>query len=50
VLFVMVMCWIVSNAFVTNPRESLATLALILLGLPLYPLFQRLKLTPAPRA
>jgi APA family basic amino acid/polyamine antiporter len=38
-LFVLVMCWIVINAFVTNPVESLATLALILLGLPLYPLF-----------
>jgi APA family basic amino acid/polyamine antiporter len=40
-LFVVVMCWIVINAFVTNPMESLATLALILIGLPLYPLFRR---------
>ena len=48
-LFVVVMCWIVVNAFVTNPKESLATLALILLGLPLYPLFHRFKLIPAPR-
>ncbi len=38
-VFVLVMCWIVVNAFVTNPVESVATLALILLGLPLYPLF-----------
>ncbi len=47
--FVLVMCWIVCNAFLTNPIESLATLALILLGLPLYPLFhRRLKPTPSP--
>lgn len=39
-IFVLVMCWIVVNAFVTNPVESAATLALILLGLPLYPLFR----------
>jgi APA family basic amino acid/polyamine antiporter len=38
-IFVLVMCWIVVNAFVINPIESTATLALILLGLPLYPLF-----------
>ncbi|HVW69181.1 MAG TPA: amino acid permease [Steroidobacteraceae bacterium] len=37
--FALVMCWIVSNAFVTSPIESTATLALILLGLPVYPLF-----------
>jgi APA family basic amino acid/polyamine antiporter len=48
VLFVVVMCWIVVNAFVTNPRESLATLALILLGLPLYPLFHRRSGTAKP--
>ena len=40
VLFVLVMCWIVVNAFMTNPVESVATLALILFGLPLYPLFR----------
>jgi APA family basic amino acid/polyamine antiporter len=40
-LFVLVMCWIVVNAFMTSPVESLATLALILLGVPLYPLFHR---------
>lgn len=38
-LFVLVMCWIVVNAFITSPVESTATLALILLGLPVYPLF-----------
>ena len=38
-LFVLVMCWIVVNAFITSPVESVATLVLILLGLPLYPLF-----------
>jgi APA family basic amino acid/polyamine antiporter len=38
-IFVLVMCWIVVNAFLTNPVESTATLILILLGLPLYPLF-----------
>jgi basic amino acid/polyamine antiporter, APA family len=39
-LFVLVMCWIVVNAFLTNTVESVATLALILLGIPLYPLFR----------
>jgi basic amino acid/polyamine antiporter, APA family len=38
-IFVLVMCWIVVNAFITSPVESSATLALILLGLPIYPLF-----------
>jgi hypothetical protein len=33
------MCWIVVNAFMTSPVESGATLVLILIGLPLYPLF-----------
>jgi APA family basic amino acid/polyamine antiporter len=37
--FVLVMCWIVVNAFITSPIESVATLTLILLGVPLYPLF-----------
>jgi len=40
-VFVLIMCWIVVNAFVTRPVESGATLTLILLGLPLYPLFHR---------
>ncbi len=39
--FVVVMIWIVINAFVTRPAESAATLILILLGLPAYPLFRR---------
>lgn len=40
-IFVLIMCWIVVNAFVVSPIESVMTLALILLGLPLYPLFRR---------
>lgn len=39
IIFVLVMCWIVINAFITSPIESVATLVLILIGLPLYPLF-----------
>jgi APA family basic amino acid/polyamine antiporter len=39
VAFALVMCWIVANAFITSPIESFATLVLILLGLPVYPLF-----------
>ncbi len=38
-IFALVMCCIVVNEFITNPVESAATLGLILLGLPLYPLF-----------
>ncbi|HYB34289.1 MAG TPA: amino acid permease [Steroidobacteraceae bacterium] len=56
-LFVLVMAWIVVSALLTTPKESLATLVLILLGLPLYPLFRRRRVqqppltsTPAPRA
>jgi len=56
-LFVLVMLWIVASAFRATPRESLTTLLLILLGLPLYPLFRRRRApalaavssTPAPR-
>jgi APA family basic amino acid/polyamine antiporter len=52
IVFVLVMCWIVVNAFMTSPVESFATLALILVGLPLYPLFHgksnRSKASPAP--
>ena len=33
-IFVLVMCWIVVNAFMTSPVESVATLVLILIGLP----------------
>jgi APA family basic amino acid/polyamine antiporter len=57
-LFALVMVWIVVSALRSAPRESMATLVLILLGLPLYPLFRRRRLqplppvtsTPAPRA
>jgi hypothetical protein len=52
------MVWIVVSALITTPRESIATIVLILLGLPLYPLFRgrsaRLAATltgsPAPKA
>ncbi|HEY0767836.1 MAG TPA: amino acid permease [Steroidobacteraceae bacterium] len=57
VLFALVMVWIVVSALLSAPKESIATLVLILLGLPLYPLFRRrrrqpppLTQTPAPRA
>jgi APA family basic amino acid/polyamine antiporter len=60
-LFALVMVWIVVSALITSPRESIATVVLILLGLPLYPLFRRRRPplprgtasvsgTPAPRA
>jgi APA family basic amino acid/polyamine antiporter len=57
-LFVLVMVWIVISALLTTPRESIATIVLILLGLPLYPLFRRraglrppsLRSSPTPRA
>jgi APA family basic amino acid/polyamine antiporter len=39
-VFVLVMGGIVVNAFITSPIESVATLVLILIGLPLYPLFR----------
>jgi basic amino acid/polyamine antiporter, APA family len=39
IVFVVAMCWIVVNAFITSPVESGATLVLILVGLPLYPFF-----------
>jgi APA family basic amino acid/polyamine antiporter len=56
-LFALVMVWIVVSALRSAPRESIATLVLIALGLPLYPLFRRrraralppLTSTPAPR-
>ena len=38
---IVVMVWIVISAFLTTPKESIATLLLILLGLPLYPFFRR---------
>jgi basic amino acid/polyamine antiporter, APA family len=40
-LFALVMVWIVISALLTATRESVATLVLIALGLPLYPLFRR---------
>jgi len=40
-LFALVMAWIVVSALHSAPRESIATVLLILLGLPLYPLFRR---------
>ena len=40
-LFALVMVWIVVSALRSATRESLATVVLILLGLPLYPLFRR---------
>ena len=40
-LVVVIMSWIVVSALLTSPAESLATIVLILLGLPLYPLFRR---------
>jgi len=65
-VFMLVMVWIVISALLTSPKECIATLVLILLGLPLYPLFRRRRLqrpraagetaaaavtpTPAPRA
>jgi hypothetical protein len=53
-VFVLVMVWIVISALIVTPHESIATVVLILLGLPLYPLFYgrrtRLTPTPAPRA
>ncbi len=47
-LFALVMAWIVASALRTAPRESIATLVLILLGLPLYPLFRRRRAQPVP--
>jgi APA family basic amino acid/polyamine antiporter len=41
VVFALVMVWIVVNALLTRPAESAATIILILLGLPAYPLFRR---------
>ena len=48
------MVWIVVSALITSPKEAIATLVLILLGLPLYPFFRRraaapFSPTPAPR-
>jgi basic amino acid/polyamine antiporter, APA family len=48
--FVLVMAWIVVNALITRPGESAATIALILLGLPVYPLFRRRGTASIPQA
>jgi APA family basic amino acid/polyamine antiporter len=40
VVFVLFMVWIVVSALIVTPRESILTIVLILLGLPLYPLFR----------
>jgi APA family basic amino acid/polyamine antiporter len=39
--FAVVMMWIIVDALITRPAESAATIVLILLGLPAYPLFKR---------
>jgi basic amino acid/polyamine antiporter, APA family len=54
----LIMVWIVVSALLTTPKEAIATIVLILLGLPLYPLFRHrrrhnaaaLSTTQAPRA
>lgn len=48
--FAIVMVWIVVNALVTRPAESAATIVLILLGLPAYPLFRRHRTASMPQA
>jgi basic amino acid/polyamine antiporter, APA family len=45
-IFALVMVGIVVSALLTATAESVAALALILIGLPLYPLFRRRRLTP----
>jgi len=47
-VFVAVMAWIVVSALITTPKESIATLVLILLGLPLYLWFRRQRVSPIP--
>ena len=44
-LFALVMVWIVVSGLLTATAESVAALALILIGLPLFPLFRRRRLT-----
>ncbi|MBS0580285.1 MAG: amino acid permease [Proteobacteria bacterium] len=53
IVVALIMAWIAVSAVLTTPKESIATIVLILLALPLYPLFRRraaLTPTPAPRA
>jgi len=45
-----VLAWLVVSALRSAPRESIATVVLILLGLPLYPLFRRRRVQPLVRA
>jgi len=40
-LVVLIMVWVVISALLTTPKEAIATIVLILLGLPLYPFFRR---------
>jgi basic amino acid/polyamine antiporter, APA family len=40
-LVVLIMVWVVISALLTAPKEAIATIVLILLGLPLYPFFRR---------
>jgi basic amino acid/polyamine antiporter, APA family len=49
-LFALVMVWIVVSALLTTPSESITALLMILLGLPLYPLFRRRRRLPPPPA
>jgi APA family basic amino acid/polyamine antiporter len=48
-VFAVVMIWIGIDALISRPIESAATIVLILLGLPAYPLFRRRR-APAPPA
>ena len=50
VVFALVMAWIVFSGLLTAPRESFTALVLILLGLPLYPLFRGRARRTAPTA
>jgi APA family basic amino acid/polyamine antiporter len=49
-LFALVMVGVVISAFIVAPRDALAAVVLILLGLPLYPLFRRSRRLTALRA
>src|SRR5437588_224760 len=49
-VFMLVMVWIVISALLTTPKECIATVVLILLGMPLYPLFRKRRLQRPPAA